>query len=169
MVEAIAPLHLRTATPDNFAAIWAIFQPIVLAGETYEFDESLTPEQARAVWLNPQTHTVVAELHGQVVGAYKIKPNHAGRGSHVANGSYIVADGYRGRGIGRQLVEHSLQTAREQGYRAMQFNIVVSTNKGAIALYEKLGFAIVATLPGAFRHRTLGHIDTHVMYRCLRD
>ncbi|MEM8641318.1 MAG: GNAT family N-acetyltransferase, partial [Cyanobacteria bacterium P01_G01_bin.54] len=126
-------------------------------------------EQAQTIWFNPQTHTVVAELEGKVVGAYKLKPNFAGRGAHVANGSYIVAAGLRGQGIGRQLVEHSLQTARRRGYRAMQFNIVVSTNRGAIALYEKLGFQIMATLPGAFHHRTLGYVDTHVMYRRLVD
>ncbi|NEO83281.1 MAG: GNAT family N-acetyltransferase [Spirulina sp. SIO3F2] len=166
MTTPTAPL-LRTATPTDFAAIWSLFEPIIVAGETYEFDESLTAAQAQAIWFNPQTQTVVAEWQGQIVGSYKLKPNFAGRGNHVANGSYIVGMQWQGQGIGRQLVEHSLQTAIAQGYRAMQFNIVVSTNVGAIKLYEKLGFAIVATIPQAFNHRTLGYVDTHVMYRNL--
>jgi RimJ/RimL family protein N-acetyltransferase len=37
----------------------------------------------------------------------------------------------------------------------MQFNFVVSTNTAAVALWQKLGFAIVGTLPKAFRHQRL--------------
>ncbi len=50
---------------------------------------------------------------------------------------------------------------------AMQFNYVVGTNTVAIRLYEKLGFAIVGTLPKAFRRKKLGLVDVHVMYRFL--
>jgi ribosomal protein S18 acetylase RimI-like enzyme len=98
---------------------------------------------------------------------YIIGPNHSGRGAHVANATYAVSPSAQGRGIGRALVQHSLQQAKEAGYLAMQFNYVVSTNSVAIALYEKLGFVIVGTLPKAFRHKTLGLVDAHVMYRFL--
>lgn len=163
-----AAIAIREATRADFPAIWSIFQPIIEAGETYEYDETLTPQQAQEVWFNPKTLTIVAEIQGQLIGAYKLKPNHAGRGAHVANGSYIVAAHCRGQGIGRQLVEHSLEMAIAHNYRAIQFNIVVSTNIGAIKLYEKLGFHILATIPQAFNHKTLGYVDTHVMYRSLK-
>ena len=51
------------------------------------------------------------------------------------------------------------------GYRAMQFNCVVSTNEGAVRLWRDMGFAVVGTVPGAFRHPTRGDVDTYVMHR----
>jgi ribosomal protein S18 acetylase RimI-like enzyme len=98
---------------------------------------------------------------------YTMGANHSGRGSHVASATYAVSPWAQGRGIGRALVQHSLEQAKEAGYLAMQFNYIVSTNRVAIALYKKLGFTIVGTLPKAFRHETLGLVDAHVMYRFL--
>jgi ribosomal protein S18 acetylase RimI-like enzyme len=62
---------------------------------------------------------------------------------------------------------HSLDRARERGFRAMQFNFVVSTNERAVRLWQSFGFEIVGRLPGAFQHPTLGLVDTLVMYRDL--
>lgn len=160
-------LAIRVATTADFPAIWRIFAPIIAAGETYEFDETLTREAAYALWFGASTTAFVADLADTLVGAYKLRPNHAGRGSHIANGSYIVAPQWQGQGVGRALVEHSLQTATQQGYRAIQFNIVVSTNRAAIQLYEKLGFQILGTIPEGFRHQRFGYVDTYVMYRSL--
>jgi len=98
---------------------------------------------------------------------YKIVANQRGLGSHVANASFMVDPSCSGRGIGRQMGEHCLEEARRLGYLAMQFNFVVSTNGAAVALWQKLGFAIVGTVPKAFRHSTLGYVDTYVMYRSL--
>jgi ribosomal protein S18 acetylase RimI-like enzyme len=53
------------------------------------------------------------------------------------------------------------------GFRAMQFNLVVSTNERAVRLWQRLGFATVGTLPGAFRHRELGFVDAFVMFKTL--
>ena len=79
----------------------------------------------------------------------------------------MVASQARGRGIGEALCRHSLETAREAGYDAMQFNFVVSTNAAAVKLWQRCGFAIVGTLPGAFRHPRRGTVDGLVMYRKL--
>jgi ribosomal protein S18 acetylase RimI-like enzyme len=46
---------------------------------------------------------------------------------------------------------------------------VVSTNESAIRLWERLGFKIVGTLPGAFRHPDKGYVDVYVMFRSLID
>lgn len=62
---------------------------------------------------------------------------------------------------------HSLTHARERGYRAMQFNFVVSTNERAVRLWQSLGFEIVGRLPGAFRHPEHGYVDVLVMYQLL--
>ena len=109
----------------------------------------------------------VAEDEARVVGMYKLVPNQPGLGSHVANASFMVAPGSSGKGAGRQMGLHCLDEARRRGFRAMQFNFVVSTNARAVALWQSLGFAIVGTLPGAFRHRDLGYVDAYVMYRPL--
>ena len=63
--------------------------------------------------------------------------------------------------------EHALEEARRLGFRAMQFNFVVSTNQPAIRLWQDLGFKIVGTLPGAFRHADEGFVDAFVMFRPL--
>jgi ribosomal protein S18 acetylase RimI-like enzyme len=67
------------------------------------------------------------------------------------------------------MAEHCLQEARRLGFRAMQFNFVVATNKSAIRLWQRLGFEIVGTLPGAFRHPEKGCVDVYVMFRSLLD
>ena len=160
---------IRPASAGDFAAIWEIFHEIIVAGDTYVNDETFTADQARQMWLGPAVTTFVACDGERVVGAYKLTPNYPGRGAHVANGSYIIDASYRGRGIGRLLVEHSLQKAASAGYKAIQFNFVVSTNYGAVKLYEDLGFQTLATLPKAFNHKTLGYVDAYLMYRSLEN
>jgi ribosomal protein S18 acetylase RimI-like enzyme len=76
----------------------------------------------------------------------------------------MVAPNAHGQGIGRAMGEHCLNEARRLGFRAMQFNFVVSTNESAIRLWQRLGFKIVGTLPDAFRHPERGYVDVHVMF-----
>jgi hypothetical protein len=47
----------------------------------------------------------------------------------------------------------------------MQYNLVVSINEAAVYLRQKLGFEIVGTLPGAFKHSSKGFVDAFVMYK----
>ena len=81
----------------------------------------------------------------------------------------MVAEAARGLGVGRAMGEHCLAEARRLGFRAMQFNFVVSTNTAAVRLWERLGFKIVGTLPGAFRDSTHGFVDAFVMFRPLTE
>ena len=162
-------LQIRKATASDHDAVWRIFQAVVSGGDAYVFEAHMPREEALAYWFHPKTHTYVAEHEGRVVGSCILKANQPGRGSHVANGSYMVAPDTRGLGVGRAMGEHSIQEARRLGFRAIQFNIVVSTNEPAVKLWQKLGFAIVGTLPGAFRHARLGYVDAYVMYLTLDD
>src|SRR6185295_2921854 len=146
---------------------WAIFQAVVRPGDTYAFSPDISRQDAMAWWMAPAAHAYVAVEHGAVVGTYVVKPNQPGLGSHVANAAFMVAPSAQGRGIGRQMGEHCLSQARQLGFRAMQFNLVVATNEPAVALWKALGFDIVATLPGAFDHRQHGFVDAYVMYRVL--
>jgi L-amino acid N-acyltransferase YncA len=160
-------LSIRQATDADFNGIWEIFHAVVEKGDTYAYDPATSKEEARAIWMAPGLHTYVALLEGEAVGTYILKANQPGLGSHVANAGYMVRPDRSGRGLGRELCEHSLDEARRLGFEAMQFNIVVSTNENAVALWKKMGFAIVGTVPKAFRHRTLGLVDTYVMHRFL--
>ena len=145
-----------------------IFREIVSAGDTYALDPNISCADALALWFAPGTRTYVAEHpDGEVAGTYILRPNQSGAGSHVANAGFMVSASARGKGIGRAMAEHCLGEARQFGFRAMQFNYVISTNTAAIRLWQDLGFEIVGTLPGAFRHSEKGYVDVFVMYRSL--
>ncbi len=160
-------MKIRAAIEADCDAIWDIFHAIVAAGDTYAFDPEMSREDALAYWFRADTHTCVAEKGGSVVGTYILRPNQLGSGSHVANAAFMVAPDAQGSGVGRRMAEHCVSEARRMGFRAMQFNFVISTNTSAIHLWEQLGFKVVGTLPGAFRHPEKGYVDVYVMYRSL--
>ena len=164
---APAGLVVRPSVPADHDALWPILQAVIEAGETYAYPRDLPREAALAGWHPPGGHTFVAELDGRLAGTYLLKPNQPGLGSHVANCGYMVASWARGRGLGEALCRHSLDTARGLGFLAMQFNSVVSTNRTAIAVWQRCGFAIVGTVPQAFAHPVHGLVDIHVMHRRL--
>jgi ribosomal protein S18 acetylase RimI-like enzyme len=160
---------LRPATAADHDAIWSIFHEVVAPGDTYAFDPAMSREVALAYWFQPHARAFVATIDDIVVGTYHHKPNQAGPGGHVANAAFMVSTAARGKGIGRRMGEHCVAEARRQGYRAIQFNFVVSTNESAVRLWRQLGFQIVGTLPGAFRHPSRGYVDVYVMYLALGD
>ncbi|MGB9473704.1 MAG: N-acetyltransferase [Candidatus Udaeobacter sp.] len=160
-------MKIRPATHPDRDAIWEIFHEIVSAGDTYAFDPNLSREEALQYWCGKNTRVYVAETGGQVVGTYILRPNQSGGGSHVANAAFMVAPDAQGQRVGHAMAEHCLIEARRFGFRAMQFNFVISTNASAVRLWQKLGFKIVGTLPGAFRHTEKGYVDVYVMYRSL--
>jgi L-amino acid N-acyltransferase YncA len=157
---------IRPAARGDEPALLQIVNAVITAGDAFMYDAPFSPEDFRN-WLEAHTACLVAEEGGVIVGAYVLRPNHPGRGSHVANASYFVAPGARGRGIGRLLGEHSLQQARQHGFHAMQFNAVVSTNAAAVRLWQSLGFEIIGTGPSAFRRADGLLVDLHIMHRKL--
>lgn len=162
-------ITIRPMTDDDFDRFWPTFQAVAAAQETYAYDPALTKEAARALWIDLPAYTFLAEEEGELLGSYYLKPNAAGPGAHVCNCGYMVAPAARGKGVAQRMCEHSLQVARGAGFLAMQFNSVVSTNEVAVALWKKMGFEVVGTLPRAYRHRTLGYVDCFVMYRWLGE
>lgn len=158
---------IRAAGAADAAAIWAILEPVIRAGETYALPRDMSEADALAYWLAPGHEAFVAEGDGAILGTYYMRPNQPGGGSHVANCAYVVAREAEGRGIARAMAEHSLAHARERGYRAVQFNFVVASNERAVRLWRRLGFEIVGRLPGAFDHPRLGLVDALVMHRRL--
>lgn len=160
-------MRIRKAEIDDRDAVAAIIMPVIGAGETYTLDPDMSEADALAYWLGSDKETFVAEEDGVIVGTYYMRPNQAGGGRHVCNCGYMTSAGATGRGVARGMGEHSLKLARARGYRAMQFNFVVSTNDRAVRLWQSLDFEIVGRLPGAFRHPTRGYVDAFVMYRTL--
>jgi L-amino acid N-acyltransferase YncA len=160
-------MQIRPATFDDTAAIAAIILPTIREAATYALDPATSESEAVAYWLAPDKQTFVAEADGAVLGTYYLRQNQAGGGSHVCNCGYMTAAAAAGQGIARRMCAHSIDLARAQGYRAMQFNFVVSTNERAVRLWQRMGFAIVGRLPGAFAHPDAGYVDALVMYRTL--
>ncbi|MCC5900721.1 MAG: GNAT family N-acetyltransferase [Halomonas sp.] len=161
-------LSFTPMTKDDFVAFWPTFQAIVMAQETYAIDPEITFEQAYQLWCTtPKASWVIKDESGQLLGTYYLKANAAGPGQHVCNCGYMVTPDARGKGIARAMCEHSQQQGRELGFEAMQFNSVVATNQVAVALWQRLGFAIVGTIPNAYRHASLGLVDSYVMHKAL--
>ncbi|MFN0180715.1 MAG: N-acetyltransferase family protein [Gemmatimonadales bacterium] len=147
--------------------MWPIIAAVVRLGDTYTLAPDVSEGVAKAYWMGPGLMTYVAEAEGGIVGTYCMRANQPGLGSQVANAGFMVRADYASRGVGTQLAEHSLASARAAGFLAMQFNAVVSTNVRAIALWQRLGFTILGTVPAGYRHATRGFVDLHIMHRTL--
>jgi ribosomal protein S18 acetylase RimI-like enzyme len=160
-------LEIRRASDTDFDAIWEIFHEVVQGGDTVASPPETTKQEAYQTWMHTPTATYVALSETEIVGTYYLKPNHPGLGSHVCNAGYLVKAQARRQGVGRAMGLHSLEEARQLGFCAMQFNLVVATNQPAVKLWQDLGFSIIGTLPKAFNHRQLGLVDALIMYQLL--
>lgn len=159
--------HIRLGTIDDYASVLSFLEPVIRAGDTYALDNNMSCDDIIAYWFSPDKQTYVYEDKGDILGTYYIRANQSGGGSHVCNCGYVTAKSARGRGIAEQMCRHSLIEAKTLGFRAMQYNCVVSTNIGAIRIWKKLGFERVGTLPNAFCHPEQGDVDAFVMYQKL--
>lgn len=160
-------MNIRKAIKSDYNQVWEIFSKVVEAGDTYVFNPKTPKSDLKKHWFADYMQTFVAEENGIVWGTYIIKPNQIDLGSHIANCSYMVSPSAQRKGIGKKLCEHSIKTANENGFKGIQFNIVVNTNKGAIELWKRYGFEIIGTTPNGFRHEKLGFVDTYIMHKTL--
>ncbi len=160
-------MNIRAATALDHDRVWEIFSLVIQSGDTYVFDPDTPKRELKKHWFADHMHTYVLEDRDQILGTYILKANQIGLGNHIGNCSYMVHPRAQGRGIGKLLCEHSLLRAVELGFVGIQFNLVVSTNKAAIALWKKFGFEIIGTTPKGFRHGELGPVDTYIMYKSL--
>ncbi len=152
---------------EHWDLVWVFMEPVLRDGATYPNAMDSTKEEALNYWTEPGKTTFVAVSQGRVAGIYYIRPNQPPLGAHICNCGYVVDRSARGQGIGARLCEHSQEFARGQGYRGMQYNLVVSTNHGAVRLWQSQGFEILGTVPGAFKHREHGYVDAHIMFKSL--
>ena len=160
-------MFIRPATALDEGDIWRILEPVIREGEFFAYPRDLALSELPGLWHGPGREVFVAEIDGQIVGTFYIKANQAGGGAHVANGGYATARESRGKGVAREMCLYSLELAKQRGFKAMQFNFVVSSNERAVSLWQSLGFNIVGTLPNAFERPNGTEVDVFVMHRCL--
>jgi ribosomal protein S18 acetylase RimI-like enzyme len=162
-------MHIDEMTKKDFEVFWPVFKDIVAAQETYAYDPTIDFESAYTLWCLSPHKTYTAKDNNLIVGSYFIKANASGPSAHICNCGYMVNPESRGKGVARALCIHSQKVAAELGYTAMQFNSVVSTNQIAVNLWQKLGYAIVGTIPKAYKHKKLGLVDAFVMHKQLQS
>jgi len=159
-------IKIRRYKESDWPAVWDIIRPVFRSGETYAYPIDITEGEAPQVWINKPVMTYVGEnQNGEILGTYYLKPNQPGRGSHICNCGYIVSVAARGNGIATRMCEHSQGEAIDYGFQAMQFNLVVSTNEGAVRLWQKMGFSVIGTIPKGFNHPHHGLVDAFIMYK----
>lgn len=163
----MAGLVIRDFKASDLEALCDIFDEVTSTGDTYDFAPNTPREISRKYFTDKDIKCFVAELDDQITGMGMLKANRPGNGSHVGNCSYMVSSKFRRQGIGEKLCQHSIELAKEEGFKAIQFNFVVSTNTTAVNLWKKLGFEIIGTIPGGYNHAKLGLVDAYIMFRKL--
>lgn len=159
---------VKSSAKDFDHGIWDIFNSVISSGDTYIYPPETSKAEAKKIWMKERICYVIKDkTTGSIMGTYTIRPNVVGLGSHVANAGFMVHPHHRNKKLGQIMGEHALKEAKNLGYIAMQFNVVVSTNERALYLWQKLGFKIIGTVPQAFNHRSKGLVDIHIMHRFL--
>ena len=139
---------------EDIKEVNAVWNKVVEDGNAFP-QEIPFDEKSGIEFFESQTFTGVAydEETGEIVGVYILHPNFVGRCSHICNTSYAVKAGKRGLGIGKLIVTHSMQKARESGFKILQLNAVIASNTPALSLYKKLGLIPLGAIKNAFRNK----------------
>lgn len=160
-------ITIREYCDADWPRIWPILEAIIRRGDSYAFSPDITEAETHRIWIESTSAVYVSEVDGEIVGTYYIKPNQPCLGDHICNCGYAVSEYARGQGVASAMCEHSQPIAVARGFRAMQYNFVVSTNESAVRLWKKHGFEIIGTIPEAFRHPTQSFVDAFIMHKKL--
>ena len=160
-------ITIREYREEDKEQIWEIIKSVISAGDTYVFAPDSPKEKMLEYWCGADKKTYIAVSENKIVGTFYLKDNQPDLGSHIANAGYMVSPEAKGKRVGRQMAEFSLEEAKKLGYKAMQFNFVVKSNEVAIRLWQSLGFEIIGEIPEAFNHAEKGLTNAYIMYRQL--
>jgi ribosomal protein S18 acetylase RimI-like enzyme len=149
MASISIDVEIREAEAGDREELFELYALVVEDGGAFPTVAPASDEDFERGWMRAKTAVVVARSGGRLAGSYHLIPNFPGRAGHIANAGYMVHPAFRGRGIGRMLVEHSMAEARRHGFDALMFNLVFESNP-ARRLYERLGFEAVGRVPEAF-------------------
>lgn len=161
-------IRIREYKKEDVNEAVNIWNQVVEDGEAFPQMELLT-EKTGDEFFRGQSFTGIAydEDTGEIAGLYILHPNNIGRCGHICNASYAVRRDLRGQHTGEKLVTHCMQKGKELGFRILQFNAVVASNRYALRLYEKLGFIRLGTIPGGFLMKDGHYEDIILHYRVL--
>ena len=159
--------YIRKYEEKDMVAIQSLWNSIIDEGESYIYTEHFSSDKIAQMLESQDAVYCAVNEADKVIGFYILHPNFAGRASHIANAAYAVNKNDRGVGIGKMLGSHSLRTAKDLGFRAIQFNAVVSTNIGAVQLWESLGFTRIGEIPEAFEKNDGKLVPLYIYYRSL--
>lgn len=160
-------MEIRKYRDIDIPAMMKIWNDVIEEANAFPQTEKLSEEEA-IKFFSHQSYTAVAVGENEILGLYILHPNNIGRCGHIANASYAVNKNFRGHNIGEKLVRHSLDKGRELNFSLMQFNAVVSTNKTAIYLYEKIGFSRLGVIPNGFLLGSGSYTDIILYYISLK-
>jgi L-amino acid N-acyltransferase YncA len=160
-------MNTRLANLSDHEAVWQIISAVISTGDTYVFAPDSSKEKMLNYWFSTDKKTYVAEENNEILGTFYLKENQPDLGSHIVNAGYMVSEKARGKGLGQLMAKFSLDEARRLGFRGMQFNLVVKTNEKAVKLWLKLGFEIIGEIPDAYKHSSLGYVNSYIMYQKL--
>ncbi|MDE1181766.1 MAG: GNAT family N-acetyltransferase [Paraburkholderia sp.] len=169
--HSTAPL-MRDATDDDIPAIQAIYAHHVLTGVASFEETPPSVDDMRARHASVVGHGLpymVAEIDGKVAGycyATPYRPRAAYRNS--IEDSIYIDDTYRGRGLGRLLLQTLIEQCERGPWRLMIAVIADGGSGGSLSLHRSLGFELVGTLKSVgFKHGRW--LDTTLMQRVLGD
>lgn len=155
---------VREFNEQDVTAVREIWNQVVEDGNAFPQVDTLLDDDEAMDFFATQTYTGVAERDGKILGVYILHPNNIGRCGHIANASYAVTRDVRGEHVGEALVRDCLYMAGRKGFGILQFNAVVASNTAAIALYEKLDFVELGTIPGGFLNGNNEYEDIILYY-----
>ncbi len=159
---------VREQQQEDWPVVWSILEPVFRSGDSYPLPRDVSERDAKEYWLKTDGYNgVVFDEGDALLGAYYLRPDQGGPGSHVCNAGYVIAAAARGRHLATPLCLQSQEQARSMGFKAMKFNLVVSTNAAAINAWVKAGMEIIGTAPGAFQLPDGRVVDAHIMYKSL--
>lgn len=163
-------LMVGPISQDDWSFIWPLLKEAFADGDSYPCPVDMLETDARAYWLAPSHLVFVARSEeNDILGTYYLRTDQDGLGDHICNCGFVVAKSARGQGLAGLMCAHAETVARQKGYLGMRFNLVVATNRAGLRAWSKAGFQIVGTVPRAFRHRELGLVDAHIMFKWISD
>jgi ribosomal-protein-alanine N-acetyltransferase len=132
--------HIRRATDRDAGQAWAVEQAAFAESDRFSL------RQTRGLIANPRGRVFVAEAGGDIVAwtAMLIRRTRAGASGRLY--TIAVSPGWAGRGLGRRLAAHGIESLTREGIRRIYLE-VRAENDRAIALYESMGFRVVRHLP----------------------
>jgi putative acetyltransferase len=95
----------------------------------------------------------VAETAGRINGCCGIYPTPGLPADHAELVKFYLTKEYRGKGIGKELMEHSIRSAIEFGYKKLYLESLVQFSN-AVRIYEKQGFQKLSQPLGNSGHST---------------